>query len=335
MSIIPFPGSSPEPLPIPPNENIRPLTIWIEGFENELRLRNKNEKTIDSYSRIFRQFMEWSLTMPGGEQGFHPQLLTRTAINEYFNFLKREGYSISHQIKVKSALKQVVEYLEEQNFSVPNPLKYIHIPVQPIKSGRKLSDRQRYILKTLVEQEGSARGAALFALGYHVGCRVSDVAHLRVKDVEISPQKAVLLVGYKNGKKRNIPINKEARNALFHYLLRDEPGCRKQARYAENSEYVFVSKRSDQLTEQGVNNWFENLKKQARVDWHEEIKGISWHDLRHDFAHRKREDEGWTLEQLGYYLGHVTKSGNVAIQSTARYTMPTEQGLMDKLNEFD
>lgn len=279
--------------------------------------------------------MEWSLTMPGGEDGFYPQLLTRTATKEYFNYLKKEGYSVSHQVKVKSTLKQVVEYFEELDFTIQNPLKYIHIPIQPLKSGRKLSDRQRYILKTLVEREGSARGAAVFALGYHVGCRVSDVAHLRLEDVKISTKQAELLVGYKNDKKRQIPISNEARGALFHYLYRDEPGCRKQSRYAEQSEYVFVSKRGDQLTEDGINIWFNKLKKEARVDWYEEIKDISWHDLRHDFAHRKREDEDWTLEQLGYYLGHVTKSGDVAIQSTARYTMPTIQGLKDKLNEFD
>ena len=45
----------------------------------------------------------------------------------------------------------------------------------------------------------------------------------------------------------------------------------------------------------------------------------SFHDLRHDFAHRARAG-GWSLEEVAYYLGHVTKKGLPAIQTTVRYT---------------
>jgi integrase len=44
---------------------------------------------------------------------------------------------------------------------------------------------------------------------------------------------------------------------------------------------------------------------------------LSFHDLRHDFAHRARE-AGLTLEEVAYYLGHVTKKGTPAIQTTTR-----------------
>ncbi|GHO71871.1 hypothetical protein KSC_107630 [Ktedonobacter sp. SOSP1-52] len=45
------------------------------------------------------------------------------------------------------------------------------------------------------------------------------------------------------------------------------------------------------------------------------ICDLSFHDLRHDFAHRARE-AGWTLEEVAYYLGHVTMKGTPAIQTT-------------------
>src|SRR5712691_7203452 len=49
------------------------------------------------------------------------------------------------------------------------------------------------------------------------------------------------------------------------------------------------------------------------------ISTIAFHDLRHDFAHRARAAD-WSLEEVAYYLGHITKSGMPAIQTTIRYT---------------
>ena len=72
--------------------------------------------------------------------------------------------------------------------------------------------------------------------------------------------------------------------------------------------YVFTSQRSSHLTEDGIHHWFRTLKRQANREEWELIADLSFHDLRHDFAHRARE-AGWTLEEVAYYLGHVTMRG--------------------------
>jgi hypothetical protein len=59
-------------------------------------------------------------------------------------------------------------------------------------------------------------------------------------------------------------------------------------------------------------------------------KGGKMRDIRHDFAHRARA-AGQTLEEVAYYLGHVTKKGTPAIQTTARYTQVSRERLKDKL----
>jgi integrase len=66
-------------------------------------------------------------------------------------------------------------------------------------------------------------------------------------------------------------------------------------------------------------HWFRTLKHQAKKEQWDLIADLSFHDLRHDFAHRARES-GWTLEEIAYYLGHVTVKGTPAIQTTARST---------------
>ncbi|URJ64031.1 hypothetical protein [Paenibacillus polymyxa] len=49
-----------------------------------------------------------------------------------------------------------------------------------------MSKDQRYILKNLVESNGTARSAALFAIGYWAGCGVSDVCWLRMEEAHSS-----------------------------------------------------------------------------------------------------------------------------------------------------
>ena len=62
------------------------------------------------------------------------------------------------------------------------------------------------------------------------------------------------------------------------------------------------------------------------------LADLTFHDLRHDFAHRARE-AGWSLEEVAYYLGHVTKKGTPAIQTTVHYTQVSREQVKEKLKQ--
>jgi integrase len=96
------------------------------------------------------------------------------------------------------------------------------------------------------------------------------------------------------------------------------------------SPFVFTSQREERLSEAGIHHWFRTLKAQATKDEWELIHEVTFHDLRHDFAHRARA-AGWSIEEVAYYLGHVTKTGTPAIQTTARYTQVSRDHVRDKL----
>ena len=84
------------------------------------------------------------------------------------------------------------------------------------------------------------------------------------------------------------------------------------------------------MSEAGIHYWFRTLKAQATKDQWALIQALTFHDLRHDFAHRARA-AGWSLEEVAYYLGHVTKKGTPAIQTTVRYTQVSRQQVKEKL----
>ena len=60
---------------------------------------------------------------------------------------------------------------------------------------------------------------------------------------------------------------------------------------------------------------------------------MTFHDLRHDFAHRARA-AGWSLEEVAYYLGHLSKTGTPAIQTTVRYTQVSRDQVRPKLHQI-
>ena len=290
--------------------------------EYEHFLANKAEGTIDASVRTIHRVMEWIAPRPGNGGRFHPRQLTKTAVEIYLASLEQEGFSLNHRARVKSTISSFARWLmEEKGLLLRNPTRGVDLPSQQVLAPRKLSEDQRYILRSLVEQEGDRRGAAIFVLGYWAGCRVSDVSWLQMVHTHVGPKVGWLHVGYKGGKWRDIDLMNEARKPLYEYL---------KASGDTDRTYVFPSQRSERLTEEGIHHWFRTLKAGATKSQWELIHDLTFHDLWHDFAHRARE-AGWSLEEVAYYLGHVTKKGMPAIQTTVRYTQVSREQVKEKL----
>lgn len=289
-------------------------------------LDTKAVGTRDAYHRILRQFTTWLAARPGAGVAFHPDQLTTTALDTYLRDLAAAGISISHRARVKTVVGTFARYLiEERGLLRRNPARGVVVPPQPLQAPRMLEPDQRYVLRTLVERDGTPRGAALFALGFWAGCRVSDIAWLRIEHTHLTRKAGWLQIGHKGGKTRDIDLHNDARRPLADYLAH---GGRDPA-----SPYVFTSQRAERLSEAGIHHWFRTLKAQATIDEWPLIATVTFHDLRHDFAHRARA-AGWSLEEVAYYLGHITRKGTPAIQTTVRYTQVSRAAIKARLAHF-
>jgi site-specific recombinase XerD len=141
----------------------------------------------------------------------------------------------------------------------------------------------------------------------------------------VGPKIGWVRVGHKGGKLRDLDLVNHACRPLYTYLTAGQR--------AAASPYVFTSQRRDRLTEAGIHHWFRALKARATKREWDLVADLTFHDLRHDFAHRVRA-AGWTLEEVAYYLGHVTKKGTPAIQTTARYTQVSRDQLKAKVHQI-
>lgn len=299
---------------------------WVTGFT--LHIHHKSPGTVDAYSRVVKQFLTWLSTKPGGAEGFQAEQFTRAAVTTYLKELEISGQSLNHRKRVKAALSKFACWMIEMGMLKTNPTAFIEFPAQALLAPRGLDEDQRYILKNLIEREGDHRSAAIFALGYWAGCRVSDVSWLQLPNVKIGPKIGSITVGHKLAKIRSIPILNEVRRPLMDYITEE----RTISKFTD-SPFVFLSKRGHQLTEYGIHHWMRTLKSKARKDEWPLIKDITYHDLRHDFAHRARES-GWPLEYISVYLGHIKKNGEPAIQTTTRYTAPNLENIRGLLQEI-
>ncbi|MCH5586492.1 tyrosine-type recombinase/integrase [Shimazuella sp. AN120528] len=299
----------------------------LEEYEQYL-LSSKSDQTVDAYLRILRQFIEWIGKCPSDNGIFLMEHLSREDLEVFLAKLQEKGYSSAHQHKVRAAISRFANWLiQEKQLLSQNPAHDVYVPPQAAFTPRELTDEQREVLRGLVERQQNMRGNAIFALGYWAGCRVCDVSWLQVEDCHVGPKTGWITVGAKSGKKRDIDLLEEVRKPLYEYLNSEE-------RKKKDSSFVFLSQKSGHLTENGIHRWFASLKKKAAQEEWELIHDITFHELRQDFAYRARS-AGWSLEEIAYYLGHVTKQGTPSIQATAKYTQLNREQIKEKLKQIE
>lgn len=301
-----------------------PALSWIEAYQQEC-LKHLPSGTVTVYVSILRQFLRWGTEPTKKGEAFQPDHLTTLMIERYLFDLANQGYSFAHRKRVKSVITHFCQWLvDEREMLTQNPARGIKL-TQPseakLTSPRMLSPQQRAILQNLAGQD-DLRGQALFGLGYWAGCRVTDLTHLLMEHTHVGAKSGWLHLGDPSGKGRDIDLMNEARRPLHVYLqkrARDEP-----------SPYVFPSQRNVRLTEAGLHHWFRSLKQRATPEEQAVIADIGFHDLRDDFVHRALS-AGWTLEEIAYYLGHMTLRGTPAVQTMIRYTQITRAQVKEKL----
>ncbi len=302
-------------------------------------LDGKDPKTIAAYCGTVRAFVAWLATMPGGDP-FRMELVTTAAIRGYLESLKATGRAPRTQAKAITALQRFCRWAQDEGLLRRNPVAQVERPTVTTMAPTELTPEARYVLNTLVERQDSKHLTAIVALAYWAALRISEVASLRIEHCAINQRSGTItIVDSKGGKTRMLDLHNEARRVLYDYL--HEYTHAPDARDPE-SVYVFTGQRAawlrrhgrpDHLSTRAIEHLWMDLKRSATRDEWEHIKGITFHDLRHDWAHRARA-AGWLLEEIAVYAGHQTKDGAPAITTTVRYTLPSRQQLKKRLHDL-
>jgi len=315
------------------NLDPEPVRAFIHALEGH------DPKTIAAYQGTIRAFVTWLATMPGGDP-FRMELVTTTAIRGYLESLKAAGRAPRTQAKAITALQRFCRWAQDEGLLRRNPVAHIERPTVTALAPTELSPKARFIINTLVEQSDSKRLAAIVALAYWAALRISEIATLEIDHCAVNRRSGTItIVDSKGGKTRTLDLHNEARRALYAYLHENThaPDARDP-----DSVYVFTGQRAawlrrhgrpDHLSTRAIEHlWIGHKRTATHAEW-EHIKDVTFHDLRHDWAHRARQS-GWLLEEIAVYAGHQTKDGTPAIATTVRYTLPSRQQLKRRLQDL-
>lgn len=134
------------------------------------------------------------------------------------------------------------------------------------------------------------------------GLRISEVAALNVSDVVMTARKHELIVRCgKNGKRRVIPINREAAEVVQSYLA--------TLRCVDVDSPLLRSQKGNRLSNQAIDQVIRSFGKDAGVE-------LSSHSLRHTCLTR--------LVRAGIDIVTVAEiAGHSRLETTRRYSLPS------------
>jgi integrase/recombinase XerD len=273
---------------------------WREGFlryvRNECHLA---DNTVAAYGRDLKRLFEWL----GGRR--LPQLSV-SELAGYPGWLTEQGLAPKSVARHVASLKVFFRYLQLEGALVDNQAELLGSPKlwQRVPTVLQAEQVDRLIAAPRRSDPHWRRDRALLEMLYATGCRVSEISHLRVRDIHLAERYA--RCRGKGDKQRVVPLGERAVAAVEQYLA-DERGPL-AARQTPPPEWLFLSARGARLGRERI---WELLKRYAvRCGVPAEI---SPHALRHSFATHLLAG-GADLRMVQEMLGHAS------IATTQLYT---------------
>ncbi|CAA9342622.1 MAG: hypothetical protein AVDCRST_MAG93-6722 [uncultured Chloroflexia bacterium] len=211
----------------------------------------------------------------------------------YLAELDRRGLQGSTRNRKTHTIKTFFKWLVSQELLIRNPALGLIAPRAIKKEPRFLSeDEYRRLLRACSHH---ARDAAIMELFLQTGMRLSELAHLRLADVELPKRitrdiesMGMVRVQRKGGKIERIPLNYKACQALAAYL---------KVRPKVDHNGLFVTKFKTCMTARSIE--YMVTKYLAETG----IQHASVHTLRHTMA-THHVAKGTDLKTLQVTLGH-------------------------------
>ncbi len=210
-----------------------------------------------------------------------------------------------------SAIRMFHKFLMIENYAESNPATIIEAPRMVRKLPQFLDGREVDALLAACEGERGEdrRDGAMLELLYATGVRVSELVHLKVREVNLDA--GYLLTMGKGSKERLVPIGEAARHRCGIYLATVRPLLDPSGK----NPYLFLSRLGTAMSRQAFWYLIKKRASQAAIR-----KNISPHTLRHSFATHLLEN-GADLRSVQVMLGHADLS------STQIYTHVTRERL--------
>lgn len=196
------------------------LVGMVDEFLRQLQVIKKaSEHTVRAYARDLADFV--SFLEAEGVDGWGQ--VTRNVLRHYLNWLFAKGYERRSIARKLSSVRSFFNFLARMGHISVNPaidLKQPRLP-QRLPTTLEVSEVELLLSAPNPSTPRGIRDKAILELLYATGLRVSEVANLRLNDIDFAEK--LLKVRGKGGKERVALLHDEALQWLERYLAEGRP----------------------------------------------------------------------------------------------------------------
>ncbi len=266
----------------------------LARLENELILRGSSPRTVATYRAQVARFL--------AHVGKDPATVTVDDIKAFLANLKtKHGASNATLAITRAALRFLFH-------------EVLGMPIVRLKTPR-IEKRLPTVLskaevRRLLDAAPRDKSRLILALLYSSGFRVSELCHLKVKDLELDQRRAWVRSG-KGAKDRLVILSASVCTMLREYVE------------SRNQLFLFPGDDAGTLSPRTVQEMIQRTAKRAKID-----KRVTPHVLRHSFATHLLE-AGTDIRLIQELLGHSN------LQTTQIYTHVSESEKMKVKSPLD
>jgi integrase/recombinase XerC len=208
------------PLVIAARDTLDQIEAWGEHLRGEKRL---SPKTLEAYSRDLDQFLSFLTTHLGGPPSVADLAGLRTADLRGFMATRRSaGVGPRTLARGLAGIRSFIGFLEREGLANGAAFRAMRAPRQPKTLPRPLAAPAALRVVDADEQLDeepwvAARNAAVLALCYGSGLRISEALGIRRAEAPVDAS-ATLRVTGKGGKTRLVPVLPVVAEAVSEYL---------------------------------------------------------------------------------------------------------------------
>ncbi len=270
--------------------------------------------TMEAYGRDLNHFHHFAI----GRGCADIRSVDTADIIDYLRELRNGGLSPRSRGRHLVTLRGLYRYLLQFSLISKDPVRNIDLPKLTMKLPDVLNsdEVQRLLEAPDNKTPRGLRDGAMLELTYASGLRVSELVHVRVREVNL--EAGFVRVFGKGAKERVVPIGQFALERISRYLDAGRPLLLKGV----TSDVLFVGRAGKALSRQSFWMIIKKYAKKAGI-----TKNVKPHSLRHSFASHLLEG-GADLRAVQMMLGHSD------ITTTQIYTHVVQEQLVKMHRQY-
>lgn len=280
----------------------------INEFLEYLQIIKKHSvNTITSYQKDLLEFYEFNR---------HNIKINKEDVTNYLNWLYERNQSKNTIARKLSSLRVFYNYLVKRKILDTNYF-------ENIKNPRKKQNLPKFVKETDIDKMFQVpdinnplgqRNALIMRMLYATGLRISELINIKYRDINFA-ERTIRILG-KGSKERIVVYGNNTEKSLNLYL---QDGYQKLN--IHNSEYLFINKNGNKLSDRYVRKMLDDVILKASISMH-----VTPHMLRHTFA-TSMLNNGADLVSVKDLLGHAS------LNTTSIYTHVTNEMIMKVYNK--